>query len=561
MKIFLAQQNYIIGDFEYNLNKIKKAIVEAIEHSGELIIFPELAICGYPPRDLVEFDHFLEQCYDAIEQLKPLSQTIGILVGCPSPNPVLEGKDLHNSAYFLFEGEVKQIINKTLLPNYDVFDEYRYFESAKQNEIVLFKGKKLAVTICEDIWDIEDNPLYNYTPMEVLAQQKPDIILNLSASPYNYTHAQNRKVILKYNTQKYGIPMVYCNCTGSQTEIVFDGGSLVFDEKGNQIIELPQFQEALTAIEWDEKNNFQSYPIQIKETLIPSKLETYDKLDANLNIASIYLALVSSIKEYFSKLNFKKAIVASSGGIDSAVTLVLACDALGIENVQAILMPSQFSSDHSVNDAIQLSENLKNPYQIIPIENIYESVTTSLAPSFDGTTFDLTEENIQSRIRGLLAMGMSNKFNLILLNTSNKSELATGYGTLYGDMAGGIGVLGDLYKTQVYALAQYINREKEIIPENIINKAPSAELRPEQKDSDSLPEYEVLDNILYQYIEKRKGVTAITAQGYDENLVRRILNMVNKNEYKRNQFCPIIRVSPKAFGLGRRIPIVAKYFV
>ena len=561
MKIFLAQQNYHIGAIDSNVSKIQKAIQEAIVANGDIIMFPELAICGYPPRDLVEFAHFLEQCYHAIEQLKPLSTQIAILVGCPAPNPTLEGKDLHNSAYFIHEGEVKHIAHKTLLPNYDIFDEYRYFESAKQHEIVRFKGKKLAITICEDIWDVEENPLYNYSPMDVLTQQNPDIILNLSASPYNYTHEQNRKIVLKKNTQKYGIPMLYCNCTGSQTEIVFDGGSLVFDEKGNQILELPQFQEALVAVEWDEQNNFQHYPIQIPAASIPNHLIDMDKLDSQLNISTIYNALVNSIKEYFAKMNFQKAIVASSGGIDSAVTLVLACDALGAENVEALLMPSQYSTEHSVSDAVQLSKNLNNPYQTIAIQPIFDSVAESLATTFKGKPFDVTEENIQSRARGILAMAMSNKFNLILLNTSNKSELATGYGTLYGDMAGGLGVLGDLYKTQVYALAAYINREEERIPNHIITKAPSAELRPDQKDSDSLPDYEVLDQILFQYIERRKGVQAITAQGFDEQLVRRILNMVNKNEYKRNQFCPIIRVSPKAFGLGRRIPIVAKYVV
>lgn len=560
MKIVLAQQNYHIGNITYNTDKIIGAIESALAEQADLIIFPELAICGYPPRDILYFGPFLEQCRDSISRLLPHSKDIGILVGCPAPNPVPEGKALHNSAYFLYNGSIQQIIHKTLLPTYDVFDEYRYFEPAATHEVVHFKDKKIAVTICEDIWDITPDPLYNYAPMDKLAAQGPDFIINLSASPFNYNHELNRKVVLKHNTRKYGLPLLYCNCTGSQTEIIFDGGSLVFDSNGNQLLELPQFREALAAVTIDANNRI-SLPLDIPAGEIPDNLYTPPVLQADYNIGNIHTALVYGIREYFTKMGFRKALVASSGGIDSAVTLALACEALGPENVHALLLPSQYSSDHSVTDAVQLSENLCNPYDILSVKDIYYSVTDTLKPVFKDLAADVTEENIQSRIRGLLSMALCNKFNYILLNTSNKSELSTGYGTLYGDMAGGLGVLGDLYKQQVYALASYINRDTEIIPPHIITKAPSAELRPDQKDTDSLPEYEILDNILYQYIDRFQGTAAIAEQGYDTALITRILSMVNRNEYKRNQFCPVIRVSSKAFGPGRRIPIVSQFTV
>lgn len=561
MKIFLAQQNYHIGNIEENTNKIISAIQHTHEQGGDLILFPELAVCGYSPRDLLEFEDFLAQCYAAIERIKPYTQEIAVVVGCPSPNPVVEGKDLFNSAYFIHEGEVKAVINKTLLPNYDVFDEYRYFESTDEHQVVTFKGKKLAITICEDIWDVEENPLYKYTPMDRLAAQHPDVILNLSASPFSYAHADNRKRIIKRNVLKYNIPLLYCNTVGSHTEIVFDGGSLVFDKYGNIVKELPYFEEALTHVTIDDDNEIVGENIIIAATAINDDYANPIIYDAEDNIPHIHQALVMGIREYFSKMCFKQAIIASSGGIDSALTLALACEALGSENVFALLMPSQYSTNHSVDDAVALSKNLNNPYEIVAIKDIFHQVATDLQPIFKDLPFNVAEENIQSRIRGLLAMALSNKFNYILLNTSNKSELATGYGTLYGDMAGGLGVLGDLYKNQVYALARYINRNGTIIPEHIITKAPSAELRPDQKDSDSLPEYDLLDAILYQYIDRRQGTKQIIAMGYDEATVKRIIRMVNNNEYKRNQFCPIIRVSTKSFGIGRRIPIVAKYSI
>ena len=558
MKIFLAQQNYHIGNFESNTQKIIQAIREAKLQGGDLIMFSEMCVCGYPARDFVEFSDFIAKCYSAIDIIKEEADTIGVLIGSPARNQLQKGKNLFNAAFFLYEKQVKAEIHKTLLPTYDVFDEYRYFEPSFEWKVVPFKGKKLAITICEDIWNLGDNPLYRICPMDKLMEQQPDLMLNISASPFDYTHDEDRKAVIKANVLKYKIPMFYCNAIGSQTEVVFDGASLIFDKYANLCKALPMFREALESVELLDDGTIDT-PILEPASRVPDKELSPATLEPELNIAQIYDALVLGIRDYFGKMGFTKAILGSSGGIDSAVTLAIAVDALGKENVRAILMPSPFSTDHSVNDAVQLSKNLDNPYDIIQINEVFDSFLHTLKPVFHDLPFSLAEENIQSRSRGNLLMAIANKFGYILLNTSNKSELATGYGTLYGDMAGGLGVLGDCYKLQVYALARYINRNAEIIPENIITKAPSAELRPNQKDSDSLPDYGVLDKVLYQYIEKRMGPDEIKALGFDAVLVDRTLKMVNTNEYKRNQFCPIIRISPKAFGVGRRVPIVGKY--
>ncbi|MBS1932798.1 MAG: NAD+ synthase [Bacteroidetes bacterium] len=579
MKIVLAQQNYHIGNFESNTQKIIGAIEDAKKQNADLIVFTELAVCGYPPRDFLEFEDFINACYNSIELIKKHTDNIGVIVGCPQRNPVVEGKDLFNAAWFLYNNEIIGVAQKTCLPNYDVFDEYRYFEPAYNWNVIEFKGKKIALTICEDIWNLGDNPLYRVCPMDELIKQSPDLMINISASPFDYDHDEDRKEVIRRNVLKYKLPMLYCNTVGSQTEIVFDGGSLVYDAEGNIIKEMKYFEEDYETIEMtDDSLQLTDKEAKSEPKSVISKLSTVIQLDKDLrvskqndpskiiayltsenNIKQIYDALILGIRDYFHKMGFSKAILGSSGGIDSAVTLALACEALGKENVRAILMPSQYSTSHSVNDAELLSQRLGNPYDIIPIKNIYESFLSSLKPVFNDLPFSLAEENIQSRTRGNLLMAIANKFGYILLNTSNKSELATGYGTLYGDMAGGLSVLGDVYKMQVYALAKYINRNEEIIPQNILVKAPSAELRPDQKDSDSLPEYDVLDKVLYQYIEKRQGPKEIIAMGIDEALVKRVLKMVNANEYKRNQFCPIIRVSCKAFGVGRRVPIVGKY--
>lgn len=567
MKIALAQQNYHIGNFSSNTKKILEAIGEARNQGADLVVFSELCVCGYPPRDFLEFDDFINQCYAAVETIAKESVDIGVIIGSPARNPAKEGKDLFNAAWLLYEGKVQGVAYKTCLPTYDVFDEYRYFEPAFEWNVLEFKGKKIALTICEDMWALSENPLYRVCPMDQLIGQQPDLMINISASPFDYDHDEDRKEVVKANVRRYQLPMFYVNCVGSQTEIVFDGGSLVYAASGELVKEGKYFEEDLLVVELEEMNNLKQAPDEVIRLLDKdmrvSKIEDPEKiidyLTAENNIRQIHHALILGIRDYFSKMGFKKAILGSSGGIDSAVTLALACAALGKENVRAILMPSQFSTDHSVNDAVALSQNLGNPYDIIPIKPVFDAFLESLAPVFGDLPFSVAEENIQSRTRGNLVMAISNKFGYILLNTSNKSELATGYGTLYGDMAGGLSVLGDVYKMQVFALARFINRDKEIIPNNILVKPPSAELRPGQKDSDSLPEYEVLDKVLYQYIERRKSPDDIIRMGIDDSLVQRVLKLVNTNEYKRNQFCPIIRVSAKAFGVGRRMPIVGKY--
>jgi len=590
MKIALAQQNYHIGNFEQNARKIIDAINWAKAEGADLVVFSELCVCGYPPRDFLEFNDFINRSYATVDAIKEHSDTIGILIGGPARNPRREGKDLFNAVFLLHDKEIKAEIHKTLLPNYDVFDEYRYFEPAFDWQVLEFKGKKLAVTICEDIWNMGDNPLYRVTPMEQLILQHPDVMINLSASPYNYAQDIVRNSIVKAHTLKYKLPMLYCNTVGSQTEIVFDGGSLVYDGEGTKVHEMKYFEEDYQVFDLDslllsngegenvtmaqeqfagtsvrKKNLTKSERNVVDDTVYFSATDvgvgedTVTYLTNEKNIGEIYHALVLGIRDYFSKMGFSKAILGSSGGIDSAVTQALGVAALGNENLRAVLMPSQYSTSHSVTDAEQLCRNLDNPFDILPIKDIYESFMEELKPVFRNLPFSVAEENIQSRIRGNLLMAIANKFGYILLNTSNKSELATGYGTLYGDMAGGLGVLGDVYKVQVFALAKYINREKEVIPHNIIMKPPSAELRPGQKDSDSLPEYDTLDRVLYEYIELRNGPKEIIGKGFKPALVTRVLKLVNTNEYKRNQFCPIIRISCKAFGIGRRVPIVGKY--
>jgi NAD+ synthase (glutamine-hydrolysing) len=558
MKICIAQQNYHIGNFEQNTEKILGAIEAAKNQGADLILFSEMSVCGYPARDFVEFEDFINKCYQSIDVIKQAADTIGVLIGSPARNPNKKGKDLYNAAFFLYEQKVVAEIHKTLLPTYDVFDENRYFEPADEWKVIEFKGQRLAITICEDIWNLGDNPLYRICPMDKMMDQAPNILLNLSASPFDYTHDEDRKATIKSNVLKYKIPLFYCNAVGSQTEIVFDGSSLVFDKDANLCGALPMFESALATFECNDDGTINA-PILEPANRLPNKELNPITLIPTLNIEQVYQALVLGVKDYFNKMGFTKAIIGSSGGIDSAVTLAIACEALGKENVHAVLMPSPYSTDHSVNDAVALSQNLDNKYDIIPIKEVYEQFLATLNPLFKDLPFSLAEENIQSRSRGNILMAIANKFGYILLNTSNKSELATGYGTLYGDMAGGLGVLGDCYKLQVYELAKYINRHQEIIPTNIITKAPSAELRPNQKDSDSLPDYAVLDQILYQYIERRANPNDIKALGFDNALVDRTLKMVNNNEYKRNQFCPIIRISPKAFGVGRRMPIVGKY--
>jgi len=543
MKIAIAQLNYHIGNFEGNLQKMLEATTTAKEQGADIVVFGELAVTGYPPRDFLEFDDFINSSLDVVNSLAKAADGIAIVVGAPSRNPVIEGKDLYNSAYFLADGKIQQIEHKALLPTYDIFDEYRYFEPAHEFNVVHYKGKKIALTVCEDIWNVgNENPLYTICPLDELNPQEPDFVLNLSASPFSYSHAENRIHVLKANINLYNKPMFYVNHVGAQTEIVFDGGSIVMSPDGNVYDELPYFEECIRTYDLDEVQKGGRHQVQEKDKM-----------------TLIHDALVTGIKDYFGKLGLKTAILGLSGGIDSAVVAVLAQRALGPENVRVILMPSQYSSDHSINDARKLAQNLNVQYDIMHIEEVYKAYELLLKPHFAATTFDVTEENIQARIRGMLLMAMSNKFGNIVLNTSNKSEAAVGYGTLYGDMAGGLSVIADVYKTEVFELARFMNKDGEVIPVNTITKPPSAELRPDQIDSDSLPSYDILDGVLYQYIEKRQGPKELVAMGFDEKLVRRILKMVNRNEFKRAQVAPILRVSAKAFGMGRRMPIVGKY--
>lgn len=546
MKIAIAQLNYHIGNFALNTSKIIDCISKSKTAGADLVVFSELSVTGYYPHDLLERKEFIEQSYKAIDQIAASCIGIAAIVGAPSINPEPRGKKLFNSAFFMYDGAVQQIVNKSLLPTYDIFDEYRHFEPNKQFSVFDFCGKKLAITICEDLWDEQETQnefgrekLYQLSPLKELSALNPDLVINLSASPFSYNQENWRKNILVKNAIKYQLPILYVNQVGAQTELVFDGGSFFLDKNGIIQEELNYFEE-----------DFRIIDTEIPSGNLQPKTETIEK---------IHHALVLGIRDYFTKMGFKKATLGLSGGIDSALVLVLAVEALGNENVRVLLMPSRFSSDHSVNDALQLAQNLGIQYETIPIQPMVDSFEQSLSDVFAGLTSDVTEENIQARTRGILLMAISNKFGNILLNTTNKSECAVGYGTLYGDMNGGLSVLGDVYKTDVFKMARWINRDQEIIPENTIQKPPSAELRPDQKDTDSLPDYDMLDQILFDYIELNLSPDEIIAKGFDKATVLRTVRMVNNNEYKRFQAPPIIRVSSKAFGFGRRIPLVARY--
>lgn len=547
MKITLSQLSFHTGNFEGNTQKMVDAITAAKGVGSDLIVFSELSTCGYPPRDFLEFSDFISLAEKSVEEIAKHCVGIAAIVGSPRPNVEKRGKDLFNSAYFLADGKVAQIVDKTLLPTYDIFDEYRYFESNKVFELVMYKGYKIALTICEDLWNIQENPLYTTTPMDELIKMEPDLIINIAASPYSKTQIAERQHILSNNAIKYQLPIFYVNHIGAQTHLIFDGGSCVVSDEGLVLKELAYFSEDMQHFDVSKGN----------KVVISGDLNT-GSAERNL-YADIEDALVLGIKQYFEKLGFKKAILGLSGGIDSALVSYLACKALGKENVWAVMLPSQYSSEHSISDSEALVKNLGIGSNRISIEDTYEALLSTLKPYFGDTPFGLAEENLQSRSRGIILMGLANKLGYILLNTSNKSELAVGYGTLYGDMCGGISVIGDLYKTEIFGLCKYINRDVEIIPENILTKEPSAELRPDQKDSDSLPPYDILDSILYLYIEEMNGPSQIASKGFERALVQKILKMVNMNEWKRWQAPPVLRVSKKSFGPGRRVPISGKY--
>ncbi len=552
MKIALAQLNYLIGDFEENLSKIAIAVKGAVLEKVDLVVFSELSICGYPPLDLLERKDFIKSCTQSIDKLAELiDPEIGVLIGGPEFNPGKEGKLLFNSVFFLYGGKVQQVFRKSLLPTYDIFDEYRYFEPGTEFQILQFKGKRLAVTICEDLWDEQPfenefsrSRLYTINPMEALDRYNPDVIINLAASPFSHRRMEVKQAVFTGKASRYNLPVLYCNQVGANTELIFEGGSLAVNSQGQVVKRLKLFQEDFAVFYLADLE---------KQTSSTAAGELPDRIGAMAD------ALVCGIRDYFGKMNFRTATLGLSGGIDSAVTLALASEALGPENLHVLLLPSQYSSEHSVDDSVQLANNLGVQFDILPIEPVFNQFRDSLHSLFREQDEDITEENIQARIRATLLMALSNKFGNILLNTSNKSETAVGYGTLYGDMSGGLSVLGDVYKTDVYLLARHFNREKEVIPVHIITKPPSAELRPDQKDTDSLPPYDQLDCILEAYIEKQLSREKVAEMGFDKGLVNKIIRMVNQNEYKRYQTPPILRISSKAFGVGRRLPLVAKY--
>src|SRR6056297_3555829 len=550
MKIALAQNNYHIGNIEGNTAKIIESIKAAKKQKADLIIFSELAVCGYPPLDLLEQKSFIEKSQKAINNIALHTDKITVIIGAPSINNSHERKKLHNSAYVLQDQQIKNILHKSLLPTYDIFDEYRYFEPDTTPKTIEIKGHTIAVTICEDLWDEQpveqpfaQSRLYKMAPMEKLKDKNPELIINIAASPFSYNQEDKRKNILQRNAEEYNIPLIYVNQVGANTDIIFDGASKVLNKHGEIIARLKRFQEDFQVIDFKSIKKKKPLP--------------YDKDDTR--IRQMYNAIVLGIRDYFYKSGFTKAVLGLSGGIDSALVAVLACDALGNENVHGLLMPSEFSSGHSVTDAEKLAENLGMPHHTVAIKDIYNEVNSALSPVFPENTFDVTEENIQARIRGMLLMAYSNKHGNMLLNTSNKSEAAVGYSTLYGDTNGGLSPIGDVYKTDVYAMAEYINRNEAVIPAGSIEKPPSAELRPDQQDSDSLPDYDILDRMLFEFIERKQSVDDLIGMGFNKQDVLRVTHLVNINEYKRYQFPPILRVSSKAFGMGRRYPIVAKY--
>ena len=542
MKIALAQLDFQVGNFTSNSQKIINAIQKAKKNNSQLIIFPELAVTGCPSQDFLTYQSFIAKCYLALDEIKLHCNNITAIIGSPEINKDNCGNPLYNAAFIISDGEIISTVRKTVLANYDVFDEYRYFELGKNFDVININGYKIAITIGEDLSNIQDHSLCIKHPMEELIKQNPDFIINIDASPFNYNRVETRYDILSAYAKKYGIPVIYVNQIGAQNELIFDGGSSVINSSGNIVHQLPFFKESVEYIDFKNIDSVTSLCEQ----------------DIN-KISLVYDALITGIRDYFFKTGFKKAILGLSGGLDSAVCLVLASQALGKENVWSVLMPSLFSSEHSVSDARILAENIGCKWDLININKIYDSIISSLNPLFANLPFNTTEENIQARIRAIILMALSNKFGYILINTSNKSEIATGYGTLYGDMCGGISVLGDLYKTKVYELANYINSEREIIPYNIITKLPSAELKPDQRDTDTLPEYPLLDNILYQYIEEGKTALQIINSGFDAAIVNRVIHFVNTSEYKRFQAPPVLRITSKAFGIGRRMPLEGKY--
>lgn len=543
MRIALAQLNTTVGDFDGNKALILDAYQKAVAQGAQLVLTPELAITGYPPRDLVHRSRFVPA---NIETLQAIAQGVGevpLITGFVDVNRS-GGNHFHNSAAVLQHGKVQHIVHKTLLPTYDVFDEDRYFEPADVIAPVVVNDVRLGITICEDIWTDEylPRPLYDISPPEVLAKQGIDLLVNISASPFSIGKPQIRELMLCALAKEIGVPIAYCNAVGGNDQLVFDGSSLVISASGTVLSRMAAFETELAVVDTDPQHLASSI-----QHPVPSEPE------------QLYRALVLGTRDYVHKCGFKSAVLGLSGGIDSAIVAVLAADALGPENVLGVSMPSEYSSQGSKDDARDLAEHLGIKYETVAIQPVFESLKGQMRDVFAGKAEDITEENMQSRIRGLILMSLSNKFGHLLLTTGNKSEMAVGYCTIYGDMCGGLAVINDLPKTRVYEVSRWINREREIIPWPSIEKPPSAELRPNQKDQDTLPEYDILDGILELFVEQGRSVAEIVAAGYEESVVRWVLRRVELNEWKRHQAAPGLKVTSKAFGVGRRIPIVQKY--
>lgn len=548
MRIGLAQLNSTVGDLAGNRRKILEAYRTLVAQGAELVVFPELIVCGYPPRDLLFKRRFVSDNEESLTEIAVEIGEVPAVIGFVETNPSAEGRRFFNAAAFCQRGEIAVIGRKCLLPTYDVFDEDRYFEAAREPAIVTFAGKKIGLTICEDIWKnpaIDTSRLYRADPIASLASKGVDLVLNLSASPWHHSKGHVREQLVIDSARTLRCPLVYCNAIGGNDELIFDGCSLVADAAGNVVARLAAFAEELKVVDVPLGQKISG--LQLSKAVPPSPE------------ADIYAALVLGLRDYAQKSGFKRALVALSGGIDSAVVAVLAAEAFGPENVIGVSLPSSISSQHSKDDARVLAENLGIRFETIAIANTVASAEASLGPIFAGRKPDVTEENIQARVRGVIMMALSNKFGSLLLTTGNKSEVAVGYCTLYGDMCGGLAVISDVFKTQIYALSRWINREREIIPQNTIDKPPSAELRPGQVDQDSLPPYDMLDAILKGYVEEGLSRRDLIAQGFAEAVVKDIIRKVDLNEYKRKQAAPGLKITPLAFGVGRRIPIVQKY--
>jgi NAD+ synthase (glutamine-hydrolysing) len=542
MRIGLAQINTTVGDLVGNETRIREAYRRAVERGAELVLFPELAITGYPPRDLLLRPRFVTENLAVLDRLAASSGPAALVVGYVGRNPTRPGREVTNSVALLHQGRIVAARHKTLLPTYDLFDEDRYFEPATGNAPMEFQSVKLGLTICEDVWNDEDywdERRYRGNPAAELAAAGASLLFNSSASPWHLGKSQARRQMLSQLAAKARCPVAYCNLVGGNDELIFDGGSLVFDAQGRLLAEGKQFEEDSILLDL--------------EAAPPRKPST------PLEEAQVYHALTLGLRDYVHKCGFKSAVLGLSGGIDSALTACLAVDALGWENVQGISLPSEFSSQGSLDDARILAENLGIRYDVIPIQASFQAVKGQMREVFTGRAEDLTEENMQARLRGVVLMALSNKFGSLLLTTGNKSEIAVGYCTLYGDMCGGLAVIADVPKTMVYRIAKWVNREREIIPVASITKPPSAELRPNQTDQDSLPPYEVLDRILEDYVVRLKTPADIVASGVSEVDVRRVVRLIDLSEYKRRQAAPGLKVTTKAFGMGRRVPIAQRY--